>query len=108
MKKIKSIPIIWGSDAIIDAVYGTGFHGELNDNIKSLFSAISDSDAIKFAIDIPSGVDDSGEISDGAFKADFTIALDSLKNAHMKENTFENCGRVVCADIGIPEECHKI
>ena len=107
-EKDKSIPIIWGSDAIIDAVYGTGFHGELNDNIKSLFSAISDSDAIKFAIDIPSGVDYSGEISDGAFKADFTIALDSLKYAHMKENTFENCGRVVCADIGIPEECHKI
>lgn len=107
-EKDKSIPIIWGSDVIIDGVYGTGFHGELNDNIRALFSTISDSDAVKFSIDIPSGVNDSGEISDGAFKADFTIALDSLKNAHINENTFENCGRVICADIGIPEECHTI
>lgn len=102
-----SLPIIFGCDIIVDAVYGTGFHGELNESSKKLFNCISDSDAIKYSIDMPSGVNpDTAEVADGAYIADFTIALDSMKNAHISADAFKNCGRVICTDIGIPEECH--
>lgn len=101
--------IIMGSDIIVDAVYGTGFHGELKPNIKDLFNIINDSDAVKYAIDIPSGINaDSCAVADGAFKANYTIAIDSMKNAHVSSETFLYCGRVVCVDIGIPEKCHDI
>lgn len=100
-------PVIFGSDIIVDSVYGTGFHGELKSAIKRLFEIAADTDAVRYAIDIPSGINaDDCSVADGAFKADFTLAIDSLKNAHVSDKTFEYCGRVVCADIGIPEKCH--
>lgn len=102
-----SMPIVFGCDIVVDGVYGTGFHGELNRDIKMLFDCILESDAVKYAIDIPSGVNaDDCTVADGAYVADLTIALDSMKNAHISSETFKNCGRVVCVDIGIPEECH--
>lgn len=103
----KSAPLIYGSDIIIDCVYGTGFHGELRTEVKQLFDIASDSDAVKYSIDIPSGINaDDCTIADGAFKADFTVAIDSLKNVHISDKTFEYCGHTVCADIGIPDFCH--
>ncbi len=104
----KSTPVILGCEAIIDCVYGTGFHGELKENVKRLFKAIEESDAVKFSVDIPSGVCDDGTPAENAFKADFTIAVDSLKHAHMSDLSFENCGRIARIDIGIPEECHNL
>lgn len=101
--------LILGSDIIVDAVYGTGFHGELKPQIKELFDIINGSDAVKYAIDIPSGINaDSCTVADGTFKADYTVAIDSMKNAHISSDTFLYCGRVVCVDIGIPEECHNL
>lgn len=101
--------LILGCDIIVDAVYGTGFHGELKPQIKELFNVINGSDAVKYAIDIPSGINaDSCDIADGAFKADYTVAIDSMKNVHISSDTFEYCGRIICADIGIPDECHNL
>ncbi len=102
----KSLPIIYGCEVIVDCVYGTGFHGELKPEIKELFKMVNEADAVKYAVDIPSGVSDDGTVAEGAFKADHTIAVDSLKNAHI--SALENCGKIKCIDIGIPEECHNL
>lgn len=104
---LKSAPLIYGSDVIIDAVYGTGFRGELSADVKQLFEFASESDAVKYAVDVPSGINADGlSIAEGAFKADYTVAIDSLKNAHILADASEYCGNVVCVDIGIPENCH--
>lgn len=97
-----SASVIYGCDVIADCVFGTGFHGELRENIKSLFETINDSDAEKFAVDIPSGVSDSGVPSEGAIKADHTIAIQYMKNAHISAP--EQCGRIKVLDIGIGTE----
>lgn len=102
----KSMALLFGSEVIVDCIYGTGFHGNLSDDIIKLNDIVSDCDGKKFAVDIPSGINGDGAVSSGAFKADFTIAIDSLKNAHI--SAFDYCGRVVCVDIGIPDECHSI
>lgn len=106
--KEKSRPIIWGCDVIVDCIYGTGFREELKQEVAELFSIINESDGIKFSVDMPSGVRDDGSVAAGAFRADYTIAVDSLKNAHVSAAASENCGKVVCVDIGIPEECHNL
>ena len=102
----KSMAVIFGCEVIVDCIYGTGFHGELRENVKPLFDIINDSDAVKFAVDIPSGVSDSGAPAEGAIKADHTIAIDSLKHAHI--NALDHCGKITTIDIGIPEECHNV
>lgn len=62
---------------VIDAVFGTGFKSGLviDKRIKSAFEACRKA-FFKVSVDIPSGVDaDSGEVSNGAFKADLSVSF---------------------------------
>ncbi|MEG2915797.1 MAG: NAD(P)H-hydrate epimerase, partial [Oscillospiraceae bacterium] len=91
-------------DIIIDAVYGTGFHGSLSDNNRDLFKQINNAVAAVFSLDVPSGINcDTGESDIDCIKADFTIAFDSIKPCHIIPSSVESCGMVEIVDIGIPE-----
>lgn len=95
-------------DIIIDAIYGTGFHGLLSANDKIFFKQINDAVAAIFSLDIPSGVNcDSGEFDDDCINADFTITFDSTKPCHIIPSSAEKCGEVEVVDIGIPEIARK-
>ena len=91
---------IFDADAAIDAVYGTGFHGELSDVARAAATMLCRSFGMVFAIDLPSGVNaDTGELAVGAAMADHTIALHAEKPAHSLAKA--NCGLTHVADIGI-------
>lgn len=97
------------ADTIVDAIYGTGFHGSLNDNARIATTLINSSGAEIYSLDIPSGVNaDTGETDRDAVKAKFTIAFDSYKPVHQMKNKATYCGEVVCVDIGIKEACHNL
>ncbi len=96
---------IWGeppADIVIDAIYGTGFHGCLNDRVRGLARATNSSEAKVYALDIPSGLSgDSAEADEDAIKADHTIVFHALKPVHLAENAKEYCGQIELVDIGI-------
>ena len=96
-------------DAIIDCVFGTGFHGELEDNIKDLFGFVNEaSPGVKISVDVPSGIDsDTGAVAEGAFRPDFTIVLGAMKTGLYNHPAYESCGRIILADIGIPADCYE-
>lgn len=98
------------SAVIVDAVYGTGFHGELPSELASLFEECSRADALRFAVDIPSGVAaDTGEADGHAFQAHYTLAMDSLKPAHLKAQARPFVGEAVAVDIGMaPGSYHGV
>ena len=90
------------TDIIIDAVYGTGFHGELKELVKSALKRINASGALVFSLDIPSGLNgDTGIADSDTVRADETIVFHRLKPAHKKESAKEYCGRILCISIGI-------
>lgn len=92
---------------IVDAIYGTGFHGTLRENARQAARWINAAPAAVFALDLPSGVGaDSGESDPDAVRADVTIAFDSFKPAHQMTCAAPFCGESVQVDIGIPEGCH--
>lgn len=94
---------------IIDALYGTGFHGNLHDTAAAAAAAVNAHIAAVVALDIPSGVNgDTAEADTNAIRANYTIAFDSLKHAHVAHSAAVYCGEVICADIGIPESCHAL
>lgn len=98
-----------GSDIMIDALYGTGFHGKLGEMQHQAIALLHQSQKPVYALDIPSGVNaDTGEADPGAVKATATIAFDSLKPGHLQEPGKTYCGRLFVEDIGIPEECHQV
>lgn len=101
-----------GWDAVVDALYGTGFHGDLRPTGQAACGLLRQCRAVGaflLAVDLPSGVcADTGEAAEGAVQADLTVAFDSCKTAHTAPEAAIFCGEVRLADIGIPEECHRI
>lgn len=94
--------------AIVDCVYGIGFHGKLNDIIADYFKEIAKSRAKKFSVDIPSGLEgNSGEINSVFFKADYTLAITCYKPVHILKPACEHCGIIKLIDIGIGKESYE-
>ncbi len=93
---------------IVDAVYGTGFHGSLDKPLAELFWRCGRTGAIRFAVDIPSGVAaDSGQADDFSFRAGYTLAMDACKPAHLKGEAKPFLGEVVTLDIGMAEGSYQ-
>lgn len=93
--------------AVVDCVYGIGFHGRLNDLISKFFNDIAKSRAKKFSVDIPSGLEgNSGEINSDYFKTDYTLAITCYKPVHILKPACELCGIIILIDIGIDKTCY--
>lgn len=94
--------------AVVDCVYGIGFHGELNETLKQFFNDIGKSRAKKISIDIPSGLEgNSGIINGEHFKANYTLAITCLKPVHILKPAAYSCGVVSLIDIGIEKEYYE-
>ena len=95
----------FGADAVVDALYGTGFHGALRPGgaaACALMGRERERGAFVLALDLPSGVSaDSGEVAEGAVQADATVTFDCTKPLHFAKASKPFCGALVCADIGI-------
>jgi NAD(P)H-hydrate epimerase len=82
------------ADLVIDAAYGTGFHGD--------YQAPDPAGVRVLAVDIPSGVDGlTGEAGDGAVRADVTVTFAALKPGLLLEPGRTLAGDVHVADIGL-------
>lgn len=92
---------------LVDALYGTGFHGAMHTAARQATRWMNASPAITYALDLPSGVAaDSGECDPDAVRAAVCIAFDSPKPAHRLAAAAAFCGECVVVDIGIPKELH--
>lgn len=101
----KVLEVMGEADIVIDAIYGTGFHGALGDTARAACSAINSAIAAVIALDVPSGLNcDTGEADSDAVRADFTVVFDSYKPCHILTASKPYCGRVELADIGIPDK----
>lgn len=106
--KAAAFDAIKNADVIVDAVFGFSFYGTLDNDMKQLLSHMSAAKGLKFAVDVPSGVYcDSGHCDTDCFKTDYTVAISSLKPAHIIEPAAQCCGDIIIANIGIPEESYK-
>lgn len=97
------IPLLLNTaDYIIDAIYGTGFHGSVSQNLFPLYSAVQNSVGVIIAFDIPSGANcDTGAVEGSCIEADYTISFSTLKNGHLIQPSQSFCGQVVVVPIGI-------
>lgn len=90
------------ADIIVDAIYGTGFKGNINDEVKEITHFINDSGAKIYALDIPSGLSGDGYYLDEySIKSDYTLVFHRLKPIHMNANAVVYCGKCKLIDIGI-------
>jgi NAD(P)H-hydrate epimerase len=91
-------------DVVVDALFGTGFHGEPRPDAAALIERINASGVPVLAIDVPSGIDAStGEIVVDAVRADMTVTFHGRKvGLEIAPGRFR-VGDVHVADIGLEQ-----
>jgi ADP-dependent NAD(P)H-hydrate dehydratase / NAD(P)H-hydrate epimerase len=90
------------ADVVVDALFGTGFHGEPREDAARAIEAMNNSGKPIVAVDLPSGVNAStGEIAGASVQATVTVTMHAPKvGLEVAPGRFR-AGEVVVADIGL-------
>lgn len=111
LAKDRNIPYFYFSpsinlnfDIIVDAIFGTGFKGEVNGNYLLAIEKINNSKAHIISIDINSGLDGDSGMGDVIVKSDLTIAIGTFKYGHFLNKAKDYIKKLICVDIGIEIE----
>ncbi len=92
------------ADIVIDALFGTGFHGEPRPDAAKQIARINEADAPVVAVDLPSGVDAStGEAAGAVVDADVTVTMHAAKVGLVVGPGRFHAGAVEVADIGLKQ-----
>lgn len=91
------------SALIVDAIFGTGFKGELSSPFAALITCINSLGIAILAVDIPSGLDcDTGEPLPVCIEAAATVSFVAAKKGFFTQGkTHSVLGRLYIASIGI-------
>ncbi len=90
------------ADVIVDALFGTGFHGEPRPEAARQIEQINAAGARVVAVDVPSGVDAStGEVAGAAVRAELTVTFHGPKVGLVVAPGRFQAGEVEVADIGL-------
>lgn len=93
-----------GCAVVVDALLGTGIAGEVRGAARAAIAAWPE--VYTVAVDLPSGLDaDSGEVCGCCVKANVTVTFQYAKKGFENPAALPYIGRLVVADIGIPEIC---
>jgi NAD(P)H-hydrate epimerase len=94
--------LVEGADLVVDALFGTGFHGEPRPEAAALIERMNGAGVPVVAVDVPSGVDAStGEAAAGGVRAELTVTMHAPKVGLVVAPGRFHAGEVVAADIGL-------
>jgi ADP-dependent NAD(P)H-hydrate dehydratase / NAD(P)H-hydrate epimerase len=100
-----ALPILSGVDLVVDGIFGTGFHGQVEPGIAKVIDYLNSSGVPILAIDTPSGLDnDTGGVTGTCIKATYTATLALPKIGQYFYPGRGQCGQIKIIDIGIPAE----
>ena len=100
----KAVESLEDCEVVVDALLGTGVRGEVRGAAKAAIEAWPS--VYTVAVDLPSGLNaDTGEPCGCAIRADLTVTFQFPKIGLLANAAKEYVGRLVVADIGIPEVC---
>lgn len=106
--KDKNKEINWSQVVLVDGLLGTGLTGTPKAPYDEAIAWINEkrrAGAYVASIDLPSGLSaDSGEMIEPAVQADLTVTFCCEKMIHRSYPARSLCGKIVRADIGIPQE----
>ena len=90
-------------ELIVDAILGTGFHGQLSGLLETVVADLNGLGVPIVAIDLPTGVSaDSPDVEGEAIEASMTVTLGAPKIPLVLPPADSHSGDLVIADIGIP------
>jgi NAD(P)H-hydrate epimerase len=88
---------------IVDAIFGTGFQGDIKPPLDRIVEKMNAAKSIIVAVDCPSGLDGaSGRVSSPTVKADLTVTFGLPKIGQALYPGKAYCGLLEVVDIGYP------
>ena len=87
-----------GCDVLVDAIIGTGFNGELSDEMSILIDEMNSLEAVKIACDIPSAF---------TFRADVTLTMGALKKSLYLDEVKDVVGKIEVVSLGVEREIYE-
>lgn len=86
---------------VIDGIFGSGLSRVLSTEIINLINYLNTTNALKIAVDIPSGLDKHGIALPVALKCDYSVTMGALKLALFSDFAKDFVGKVICTDLGL-------
>lgn len=103
IKIFKKIRRRFAYDIIVDAIFGTGFSGELPPLIAMLIDFLNDTGLPIFSLDVPTGLDaTTGKIFNTCIKATKTITFGLPKTGFIKADGPTFTGEAIVRNISYP------
>lgn len=95
-------------DIVVDALFGTGFHGEIAGKDAEAVEKINASHAFVAAVDMPSGANaDNGRVSEHCVRADMTVTFGMGKLGQFLYPAKQKTGQVFVSEISVPLQLRK-
>ena len=95
------------AELCVDALFGTGLSRPLSGiylGLARMMGLLAGRGARVLAADIPSGLSGDTGADGGACPADATVTFQFIKRGQLLGAGQDLCGRLICHDIGIPED----
>jgi len=93
------------ADLLVDALLGTGLRNDVSGVYLEAITLINGTGRMILSVDIPSGIHGTtGRVLGSAVMADLTVTFGFAKLGHVLYPGAEHTGKLVVADIGIPDK----
>ena len=88
-------------DILVDAIYGTGFHGTMPNKIIEIIQKMNSSSKPIISIDINSGLDADNGLATCCIHSTLTVSIGAFKPGHFLNMAKDNIDKLVNQNIGI-------
>ena len=88
-------------DCLVDAIFGSGLKRDLSKDLICFIKKMNNTNAFKLSCDIPTGIDDEGNLRPVAFKADVTVTMGAEKLSLYSDVAKDYVGEIIRADLGV-------
>ena len=106
--EVKIVNEPFEADIIVDCLFGTGLNKPLDEKSITLLNRLNSYNSFKIACDIPSGINNLGQVPSIAFEADVTITMGALKTSLFSDSAKDYVGKIIVADLGVQREIYEI
>ena len=94
-------------DVVVDCLFGSGLNKSLRDDAVEVIESLNSLDGFKIACDIPSGINNLGQVQSIAFEADITFTMGALKTSLFTDVAKEYVGEIKVCDLGISRDIYE-
>lgn len=92
--------ILYGADVVLDAIFGTGFHGMVEAPFDIWIDTVNTSGCRVVSVDVPSGLSaQTGHAANTCIVADETVTMLALKPGLLADEARDVCGNIVVAPL---------